>query len=50
MQVTHNAIRRGLAKLADTPMSKTAARRRWLEDTDLVKLCQLFKAQQSRKK
>jgi len=47
MKVTHAAIARGLAKHADHQLSKTAAFRkvavrRWLEDSDLIKLCKLF--------
>ncbi len=49
MKITHACIARGLAAHADDYLRKTAAvktgaSRRWLEDQDLVKLCQLFKA------
>jgi len=47
MKATHAAIGRGLAKFAHAPLVKIAhvkeARRRWLEDDDLIKLCRLFK-------
>lgn len=47
MKTTHECIARGLAAVADRPLNKLASRR-WLEDSDLVKLCELFK--ESRKK
>jgi len=45
MKVTHAAIVRGFAKLADARQTKTAASKRWLEDSDLMKLCKLCKNQ-----
>ena len=48
MKNTNAALLRGFAKLAELSLVKTAsmtkeARRRWLEDQDLVKLCRLCK-------
>lgn len=51
MKATHAAIARGLAGLSTTGHTKTAcvtktAKRRWLEDPDLIKLCRLFEKKQ----
>ena len=55
MKATHAAIARGLASHATDHLTKTAslkkeAARRWLEDHDLIKLCQLFKKKQRTRK
>jgi hypothetical protein len=48
MKTTSNTIVRSFASFADPSLKKVAsmskeARRRWLEDADLVKLCKLCK-------
>ena len=46
MKATHNAIARGFASHANDTVKLAfckKASRRWLEDSDLVKLCRLFK-------
>jgi len=57
MNVTHAAICRGLASMAKTAsltktaaFEKDAASKRWLEDSDLVKLCRLCKKPNQRRK
>jgi hypothetical protein len=53
MKKTHLAIARGFASHADDHRVKTAAQvkdaaRRWLDDNDLIKLCNLFKKKQKK--
>lgn len=52
-QHTHSALSRGFAARAPSSMKLASiakqANRRWLEDSDLVKLCQLFKENERKK-
>jgi hypothetical protein len=44
MNTTQRVVIRGLATMAGAPMRKQASvRRKWLEESDLTKLCSLAK-------